>query len=457
MNSTRGQFCKAYNELVRTAKEMGITRQLLKNGIGNVFVRVASRVLALVLSIILARTLEPKGYGTYAYVLTVFSIVAVSAQFGLPTLLIRETAKAHVRKRWGILRGLWRWMIIVGGGLSLGIVSIVFAIFYFFVDSSSLIPIAMLVWGFLFVPISVLCRLYGASLQGLRLIVLGRLPEDVIRPGLFVVFLLIVILWVNGEWLTPSRAMGFHTLTTGIALIFAVIFLHRNSLKNLEKKAAPIYEHKAWLISCFPIALTAGAQLINQSAGTVMLGIFQTAEDVGVYRIALQGGMLVVFGLETVNMVVAPYFARMHAQQDDEALQKLVKLSTRSMFLLAFPVVIVFIVYGKEMLVFFTGKAYIEAYVPLVILSIGQLINSYFGPVGYLLNMTGHERYTAWGVSISTSCNLILNLVLIPAYGIIGAAIATAVTQAIWNILLWAFVRQRLGIDSMAIQLFKEA
>jgi O-antigen/teichoic acid export membrane protein len=64
--------------------------------------------------------------------------------------------------------------------------------------------------------------------------------------------------------------------------------------------------------------------------------------------------------------------------------------------------------------------------------------------------MTRHERDTAKGLAVSAILNVVLNLLLVPLLGIIGAAMATALSLITWNVLLWWAVRQRLGINSLA-------
>jgi O-antigen/teichoic acid export membrane protein len=73
------------------------------------------------------------------------------------------------------------------------------------------------------------------------------------------------------------------------------------------------------------------------------------------------------------------------------------------------------------------------------------------GSVAQLLNMTGHERDMARGVVIAAISNIVLNAVLIPPFGMQGAAIATATTLLIWNYLLYRDVKYRLGIETIAI------
>jgi O-antigen/teichoic acid export membrane protein len=159
---------------------------------------------------------------------------------------------------------------------------------------------------------------------------------------------------------------------------------------------------------------------------------------------------LVAFGLQAVNMVVAPHFARLHARGDDAALQQLVTVSARVIFFFTLPTATVFIVFGDELVRLIFGPEFNSGYLTLIILLIGQLMNASMGSVGLLLSMTGHERETARGVAVAAVSNLILNLSLIPNYGMEGAALASALSVAIWNVLLWRAARRRLGINSLA-------
>jgi len=109
-----------------------------------------------------------------------------------------------------------------------------------------------------------------------------------------------------------------------------------------------------------------------------------------------------------------------------------------------------FVLFGKSFLRLVFGKDFVFSYFPLLILLIGQLVNSTVGTVGALLNMTGHEKDTAIGMTLSAVINIVLNLTLIPHYGTKGAATATTISMITWSILLWYLVRKRLGINSMA-------
>ena len=83
----------------------------------------------------------------------------------------------------------------------------------------------------------------------------------------------------------------------------------------------------------------------------------------------------------------------------------------------------------------------------LKILCIGQLVNASVGSVGVLLDMTGNEKDSAGAIGLGAGANVALNALLIPRYGVEGAAIATATSIVIRNILLSVRVRQRLNIS----------
>ena len=101
----------------------------------------------------------------------------------------------------------------------------------------------------------------------------------------------------------------------------------------------------------------------------------------------------------------------------------------------------------------FFGPDFPAGNAALVILIAGHLVNALAGSVGFLMPMTGHEREAAYIIGVSVTVKLALNAAPIPPYGIEGAATATAFTTVLWNISMFVFVNQRLGINSTAFRL----
>jgi len=123
------------------------------------------------------------------------------------------------------------------------------------------------------------------------------------------------------------------------------------------------------------------------------------------------------------------------------------------MLLSSLPIGGVLLLFGGQALQVVFGQPYRSAYPALAILCGGQLFHAATGAPGLFLNMTGHEGDTAIAVAVTAVLNVLLNLLLIPQFGIAGAATATAVSLSGLKILLYRRMVSRTGIDSLAIPL----
>ncbi len=477
--------------------------RLLRGGVGSLAIKLGGVGLSFAVAVELARVLGPEGYGVYALVLAIVTVLAVPTQLGLPQLVIRETARAQAGAHWGRLRGLWRWSTRIVWASSAAIALLGLAAVWTFQAHIGQALLYTLVAGFALIPLRALGNLRSAALRGLRHVVAGLLPEQILRPGLLVLLLFAAVMLFPTQPVTPAVAMTLHALAAALAfavgaallalyrprplarrpqleyaLVFIALALYpiqpltpvQLALHGLAFAAGagliyllrwrprtplpqPEYAARAWLVSILPLSLTAGLQVINTQADILILGLFRPAEDVGVYKVAVQAAMLIPFGLQAVNMVIMPYIARLHAEGDQRRLQRLVTQSARAILALALPLVLAFVFFGDAILSFAFGPEYVRGHTALILLSLGQLVNAAMGSVNVLLNMTGHERETLRGVAVAALANLILNFVLIPTFGLVGAAAATACTFVIWNLLLRRAVWQRIQIESMAFPL----
>ncbi|WP_338113709.1 flippase [Thiococcus pfennigii] len=427
--------------------------RLIRGGLGSLALKLGSTALGFVLAILLARALGPEGYGVYAFVFAIASLLAIPTQLGLPQLVVRETAKAQAAEQWGLMRGLWRWSTLAVWLFSSGVLVLAFAGLWLFGERLDDLTRTTLIAGLLLVPLIALGNLRGAALRGLRHVVAGQLPEHVLRPGLLIALCLIILLALPAQTLTAATAMGLHALAAAIAFGLGAWLLWRARPSAVASRPAPVYAARAWTASAWPLALTSGLQAINAQVGILLLGLFAASEVVGIYKVAVAVATLIAFGLSAVNLVVAPYFARLHAQGDMARLQRLVTQSARAILALAVPVTLVFVLFGEQFLALAFGPEYAGGHTALAILALGQLVNAGMGSVGILLNMTGHERDTLRGVAIAAVANVALGLVLIPPLGLEGAALATAATLIIWNLLLRQAVWRRIRIETMAFSL----
>ena len=428
----------------------GLMAQLLRGGVGSLAVKVTHALLAFFLAVVLARTLGPEGYGVYAFALAVLMLVAIPAQAGMPVLVVRETARAQSNESWGLMRGLWRWATRWVLLFSLIVMALVAAIL-FGVTGLDHPRAGTLAAGLLLIPLIALANIRGAALRGLHRVVQGQLPESVFRPILLLMAVLAVVYVVGRpEALTPQRVMGLYVAAALAAFVLGAWMLFRSRPAGVKAAPKPEYEKSGWRRAVVPLALIAGLQIINQQTDIIVLALFREDAEVGVYRAVFQVALLVVFGLQAMNMVVQPHFARLYEKGEIRRLQRLVTASARVILTMALPVVLVLVMFGKDVMTLVFGESYKEGAMALSILAVGQLINTTIGPVAMLLNMTGYEKDVMRIVAFSAVINIFLNILLIPPLGMSGAAITTAISLTIMKLYLRNYVMKRIGIETLA-------
>ena len=193
--------------------------------------------------------------------------------------------------------------------------------------------------------------------------------------------------------------------------------------------------------------------ICNQSAlwaGQIFLGIFGTASDVSNFAVAQRISMLVTFFLMSLNLVVAPKYARLYKSNDVEGLNKLVILAGRVNVIITVPIVVLIFVFSSQ-LTNYLGADYEKAAFALLLLTLGQFFNALTGSVSYLLSMTGREKLLRNNSIISAILMMILCLLLIPSFGVYGAASATAIGITVNNLLNFFGVYRSLGINSLKL------
>lgn len=429
----------------------GLRAFLIRGFLGSGGLKVAHAFISLGVTIVLARALEPNGYGIYAFAFSLASLLAIPAQMGLPTLMVREVARYQLKEEWGYLNGIQRranQAVIAFTIILLLCAGVVTSVLANELDEEKR---ATIIWALVLVPLIALGNLRGAALRGLRKVVQGQIPEMLLRPALLFVFAALM-LWYGQ--LAPSDAMALHVLAAGIAFIVGFLLL-RHAMPYQALVASPNYETREWVRSVIPLSFISGMQVINSQADIIMLGLLTTTQDVGTYRVVVQGASLVAFSLTAVNMVIAPQITRFYQAGELVKLQRMVTVSARFILAISVPFAAILIVFGAPILQVVFGDEYTKGHIALAILCLGQIVNAGLGSVGDLLNMTGHERDTAKGMMLAASSNIVLNMALIPKFGIEGAATATALTLAVWNVVLYRQVKVRIGIDSSAIPLLR--
>tara|TARA_R110001599_G_scaffold99341_1_gene254712 strand:- start:12632 stop:13951 length:1320 start_codon:yes stop_codon:yes gene_type:complete len=423
----------------------------IKSGAFIIFIRVIGTLLTFVLSVVLARSLGVAGYGVYSFALSVLMILSIPIQSGIPTLAVREAAKAMARNQFPLI-GLVLWW---GNRLVLSytlILCVLLAVFILVAGEwADTQRFHVVVIGFLSIPLVALNLMKTAIIRGSGRVVMGVIPDGLFRPVINLLLILGVILFVSDLKVSVFQAMLIYMLSAAATLFISFLMLKglakKYSIKSIKSSSISL----EWRGSLYILTVVGGAQLLFGYLDTLILGFFREDAEVGLYRVAIQFSLIVSFGLTVLNQMLHPYFSRFTTSKDFGGLQQLAVNSSLVIFGVAAIPAIIFILFGGEILDAIYGEEYLAGLIALKVLVVGQLINAAFGSVGALLNMGGYEKDSMKGMLIAVGLNVLLDLILIPVFGIEGAAVASAISISTWNVILRYYVKKRLGIESSGL------
>jgi len=441
------QVCASFiNEVFRTTK-LSLKKQLIKNFMGVGVMKLLSIPIGLATSIILARTLGPQSFGQYAFIMALVPLIALPVSGGLPPLLTREIATFSHSKNWSLYQGALRvshvWVLLVAVVVLLGYWVLAVVGLVPTDGKWSLLPIALFM-----VPLGGLSAVRSGTIKGLGLPAYAELPGQLIKP-IVLLALLATLAWQGG--LDTEAAIWCQVIGAGLMFLIASWMFLRVQPRD-AKGAQPVYQIRNWRSALLPFSMIALVSTFNSQIGIIILGVLSTDEQVAATRVAERAGQFVVMSLTLVNMVIGPYIVRAHREADKKLLQDLAQKSARASLLLALPVALFLIIGGEPLIELAFGEEYAHiSYWPVVILVGGQLVNVFFGSVGYFLSMSGHQNDTLKGLTLSVLVNIVFCIVLTPRYGAVGAAWSVLLSLVVWNIILAQMVRKRLAIKCSAL------
>jgi O-antigen/teichoic acid export membrane protein len=287
---------------------------------------------------------------------------------------------------------------------------------------------------------TVMIFLHAELLKGLQKTREYIIVHSICIPAITIIVFVILCILID---LGVLGVIWAHLVAVYITALSGLI-LWRSAIKGNLKGIKGYFPWRRMFKSSMPLFWVTIMNFVMMWTSTLVLGVWGTTAQVGIYTTAYRTSMLTGFILITVNTIVAPKFAEYYSLNQMKRLEDMASSSVRIMCFLALPLLIVFIVFPHWIMGLF-GSQFRQGGLCLSILACGQFVNVATGSVGYILMMSGHENLMRNAITLSGSLNILLNLWLVPQYGIIGGAIATAISVTTLNVIaayfVWAFVK----------------
>jgi O-antigen/teichoic acid export membrane protein len=411
-------------------------------------IRVTSAALLYLSQIVLARWMGPSEYGVYVLVWTWVLVLGGLSHLGLSMAMIRllpeYSATGQLKLLRGLLHGGRLLTLCVGTAIAL-LGGIGLFLFGHMLEPYTLLPAYL---ALICVPIYALTDIQDGIGRGHGWMGVGLAPPYILRP---LVLLLGMIILHALEWpMTAATAAGAAIAATWLACLLQTLLM-RQRLSVEHAIGARTYDFKAWLRISAPLLIIYAAELVIQNADVILLSLYRPPSEVGMYFAGAKTMALVMFVHYAIGSAYAHRFSSLKAQGDNDGLKAAVRDAVRWTFWPSLVAAMAILALGKPLLSLFS-QDFVSAYPVMVILVLGFLARASVGPAEFMLNMLGEQNLCAAVVATAAVLNIILNVLLIPRLGLLGAACATSAALVFTAVANFLVARRRLGLNISILQ-----
>lgn len=388
----------------------------------------------------IARTCGAGILGEYSLAYALLQLTLVFALLGLDNLLVREIAASSAKaERKSPFSAFFR----------ISLFSSVLTAFVVFIGAEKLageiFHKPFLAAPFRYVacclPLAVSTAMVASGFRGMKNMT-GFLAFKVVLALFTAGF--VVIGNLSGQILHPTQALliAYALVALAALLIWRAYGFHASGKESAFRTTGDIIKQS------FPMMLTGSVFFVLGWTDNVVLGVFRSTAEVGIYDTAFKIAGASSIILMAVNSIQAPVFSLYHAQGEKEKLRNYIHQSNKLIFYATLPVMAVVLFFPERLLGLF-GETFSQAALPLRILALSTFVSCISGSVGNLLQMTGNQAGYNRIILIAASLGIGLCFLLVPRYGMTGAALASAFSRVFQNIYSVVYVKQKLGFSAI--------
>ena len=406
-------------------------------------------VFRYIFSIVMARFLGAQMLGIYSLGNAITRIAEVFALMGLDNGVLRFVSR-NTKDTHNVNSSIYS--SIKAGLLSSFVISIVCffsaeQIVNNFLKEDKFLIIVIKVFS-LSLPFSVLTLISSFSIQAFKILKYKIFVNQIVNP-----LTLLITFLVSFYFLGTKLSILIPTIATAIIGLFFILKFLRNFVKISFKNLIKTELNKDILRFSIPLMFVSAIGIIMHWVDIVMLGILSNATEVGMYHPIDRTAGLVRMILFAFAGIFAPIFSEHYFNKNILGMKESYKSSSKYILTFSLPVFIFLFIFANPMLSLF-GSEFQNA-VALKILLTGILVQTIFGLGSSTLSMSGNTNYNLINVSITLILNVALNYILIPQYGIVGAALSTTIALFILSILRFMENIFILNLNLFSVKLLK--
>lgn len=383
-----------------------------------------------IIGLLLARLLGPGEYGLYSLGISAAGIFAGISMLGLDSAMVRYIAILSARKDTAGVRGTIQIglgiaiPVSVAMGLALYLLAPVVAVGMF--SEPALTPV-LRVMGVVVPFLSLSDVLLGIT-RGFGRMDHAAFGENVVQ-SLVRVVLLAGLALVGLDVYGAVIVFGIADVASAVVLIY---FINRYFPSRPSAHAETSRDYRGVFGFAVPLWISGLLNTFRKNIQAVILGTTATSVSVGVFGIVGHVNIVGHSVYVAVTVAVKPLLARLHDQSDRDGLEHIYTTTTRWLVMSNIPIFMAMVLYPASILAIF-GEAFTVGAAALAVMAAAELVNAATGICGSLIDMTGHTRVKLANSVLLLAVFLATNVLLIPEYGVLGAAVAYFIAIAVVN------------------------
>lgn len=442
----REQINERINNVITRAHALfadGSDSSLARRLAGAAFlIRVISAALTFVSQILLARWMGGFEFGIYIYGWTWILLIGAMVDLGLGSAAQRFIPEYVEQKSFALLRGFLggsRWLALLFGSIAGVAGAVAVRALTPHIDPATVVPLYISCAA---LPLFGVWGVQSGIARSYNWVNLGLSPVYLQRPLLLLALMaLAYVLGLPMDAVTATIAGVIALVSVGLG---QVVVLNRR-LAGVVEGGRKAYAVRIWMTTSLPIFLVEAFYYLLNYSDIIVLKQFRSAGDVAVYYAAAKTIALVSFIYYSVAQTIAHKFVEYDVSGDRAGLAAFLKQSVRLTFWPSLAVIVGLLALGHPLLRLF-GREFVAGYYLMFIIAVGLLARAAVGPAERLLNMLGERRACALVYGVSFAISVVLCVLLIPRFGLAGAAVASTAALVFESAGLFVVAKRRLGL-----------
>lgn len=426
-----GKSSRDEQNMLSTAKGGGVL----------MFGRLVTYVARFAITFVLARLMGAENYGLYNLAISAAMIAGAISVFGLDSTMTRYIAILHGRND---RHGVWGALQIgIGATLLLSVLT-----------STTLFTLSSLIAEYVFhdfrlapllqvasltVPFLALSDVLAGATRGFKRMSDTVIAQNIVQP---LIRLILIILLAMVGFSIPVAILVFGTADLCAS---AILLYFLNKRFHLLRSLATGRRNPGEILGfTLPLGLSDMMTTFRSYLQTLLIGSLDTVRGVGVFSIANQVNQIGHLFHTSMNQSARPLIAELSDQGKQRQVEHIYQTTTRWMVTLNMPMILIVTLFPSQVISIF-GKSFVDGAPALAIMGLVNLVSVATGMCGMILDMTGHTRMKLLNSIIRVSVAILANFLLIPRFGVTGAALAALLHEIVANALpmlqLWFLYR----------------